>query len=429
VDKAKATLLSQVQTELRTGLVGQMPRRLDASIQIHASHGANRQVEVLRDVLCALFDDDPQLEPRDVLVVCTNLGEYAPLIEAAFSPHLGVSEPAEHLRNTTPHPGRSLRVQVARHALARQDPVLEVLLAALRLNSIRGSVTELLAFAVMPPIADLFGFDTAALARARELLVAAHVSWGIDGGARGRFGLPSVRQGTWLAGVERLSMSLLLPSDSGEALGTASPIAGVEVRDAELIGALSELVSRLRKCAATSTPATGAVWAERLREWIDDLVGPTEAVQFGGWSMVAANDALAELARGLGGEPDEALDATSVSAWLRELPPRVGRPNYFNGNLLVTHLGDLDAVPHKVICVLGLDDRHFPGRASTDAQTEADDHRARSRQRLFNAILAAEDTLVVVTQGADPRSNETLPPSVCIQDLIEVCRLSDECST
>ncbi|MDR0836899.1 MAG: exodeoxyribonuclease V subunit gamma [Propionibacteriaceae bacterium] len=469
------TLLHRVQTELRSGFVGDVPRQLDGSVQIHASHGPNRQVEVLRDVLCALFDDDPQLEPRDVLVLCTNLREYAPLIEATFSPQYGfdVSELGASPTAAAPHPGRRLRVQVAHHALANRDPVIEVLLAALRLNTMRGTITELLMLATMPPIADFFGFDNVVISRLRELLAAAHANWGMDSGARARFGLPNLRQGTWLAGVERLSVSLLLPSAPGEAMATASPIAGVEARDAELIGALAELVSRLRKCAATGTPATSAQWALRLREWMNDLVGLGEAAQFGGWSMTAANDVIADLAAGIdlsavvggaitvdagtgavaldnaGGthrrpqtveraevvgdsgpddEGDPILDAASVATWLRQRPIRTGRPNYFNGNLLVTNLGDLDAVPHKVICVLGLDDRFFPGRTGVDVVTEADDGRVRARQRLFNAILAAEETLVVITQGADPRSNESLPPSVCIQDMIEMCRLRDECS-
>ena len=33
---------------------------------MNASHGPDRQVEVLRETLCALLQDDPTLEPRDV---------------------------------------------------------------------------------------------------------------------------------------------------------------------------------------------------------------------------------------------------------------------------------------------------------------------------------------------------------------------------
>ena len=45
----------------------------DTSVQVHACHGATRQVEVLREVLVGLMADDPTLEPRDVLVMCPDL--------------------------------------------------------------------------------------------------------------------------------------------------------------------------------------------------------------------------------------------------------------------------------------------------------------------------------------------------------------------
>ena len=56
----------------------------DRSVQVHACHGAARQVEVLREVLLGLLADDPTLEPRDILVMCPDIEAYAPLVEAAF---------------------------------------------------------------------------------------------------------------------------------------------------------------------------------------------------------------------------------------------------------------------------------------------------------------------------------------------------------
>ena len=56
----------------------------DRSVQVHACHGPHRQVEVLREVLVGLLQDRPDLEPRDILVMCPDIETYAPLIEAGF---------------------------------------------------------------------------------------------------------------------------------------------------------------------------------------------------------------------------------------------------------------------------------------------------------------------------------------------------------
>ena len=56
----------------------------DRSVQVHACHGPHRQVDVLREVLVGLLQDRPDLEPRDILVMCPDVETYAPLIEAGF---------------------------------------------------------------------------------------------------------------------------------------------------------------------------------------------------------------------------------------------------------------------------------------------------------------------------------------------------------
>ena len=45
---------------------------------------AARQVDVLREVLLGMLEDDPTLEPRDILVMCPDIETYAPLITAGF---------------------------------------------------------------------------------------------------------------------------------------------------------------------------------------------------------------------------------------------------------------------------------------------------------------------------------------------------------
>ena len=41
---------------------------------------------MLREVLLGLLEDDPSLEPRDILVMCPDIENYAPLITAGVRP-------------------------------------------------------------------------------------------------------------------------------------------------------------------------------------------------------------------------------------------------------------------------------------------------------------------------------------------------------
>ena len=88
---APDTLLGWLQQDLRANHAPSYDERAgrhlaagDHSLQVHACHGAARQIDVLREVLVGMLQDDPTLEPRDILVMCPDIETFAPLISAGF---------------------------------------------------------------------------------------------------------------------------------------------------------------------------------------------------------------------------------------------------------------------------------------------------------------------------------------------------------
>src|SRR5690606_3064920 len=87
------SLLRRLQSDLfhRRGTPG-WPRReavdrTDPSLQLHACHTRLRELQVLRDQLRALFDDDrfdPPLQPREVAVLAPDIDPYLPYLDAVF---------------------------------------------------------------------------------------------------------------------------------------------------------------------------------------------------------------------------------------------------------------------------------------------------------------------------------------------------------
>jgi exodeoxyribonuclease V gamma subunit len=86
------------------------------------------------------------------------------------------------------------------------------------------------------------------------------------------------------------------------------------------------------------------------------------------------------------------------------------------------------SVPHKVVCLLGLDDGSFPRHVERDgdditaqAPRVGDrDPRTEDRQLLLDAVLAAQEHLVVTYSGRDERSNQHRPPAVPVGELLDV---------
>src|SRR5699024_8439296 len=128
---------------------GRTHSKTDRSVQVHACHGAARQVDVLREVLLGLLADDETLQPRDIVVMCPDIEVYAPLIAAGF----GLGElTGEH------HPAHTLRVQLADRALHQTNPLLGVAAELLGLAGGRVTATELLNLAQADPVRARFAF-------------------------------------------------------------------------------------------------------------------------------------------------------------------------------------------------------------------------------------------------------------------------------
>ncbi len=85
------------------------------------------------------------------------------------------------------------------------------------------------------------------------------------------------------------------------------------------------------------------------------------------------------------------------------------------------------SVPHRVVCLLGVDDGVFPRAGAVDGDdvlarrplVGERDVRSEDRQLLLDAIMSATETLVVVHSGADERTGLRRPPAVPIGELLD----------
>ena len=86
------------------------------------------------------------------------------------------------------------------------------------------------------------------------------------------------------------------------------------------------------------------------------------------------------------------------------------------------------AVPHRVVCLLGLDDEVFPRTGTRDGDDlvlhdpHVGDHDARleDRQLLLDALMSASDRVLITYSGKDERTNAPRPPAVPVGELLDV---------
>jgi exodeoxyribonuclease V gamma subunit len=445
-DQPDRRLLALVQADLtadRSASDADGLPRLDAtddSIQVHASHGPDRQVEVLREVVLGLLADDPTLEPRDIVVMCPDVETFAPLISASFGARPDDQPESLVESGSSPngsdqhggragqaHPGHHLRVQLADRSLRQVNPMLQLLNRLFDLADSRAEASVVLDLCSFEPVATKFGFSPDDLVRLRELVARSGVRWGFDAPSRARFGLAGYAQNTWAAGLDRLLLGVAMDEETEQFLGTTLPMDDVDASDIDLVGRLAEAVTRIMAVTERFSRR------QALHDWVDscraalDLL--TAAHPNNRWQTAQAYAELARIAETATANTAP-LSTSEASAMLATaLAGHPSRASFRTGTLTVAAMHSMRSVPHRVVCLLGLDDGVFPRTdgmdgddlLATDPRVGDRDRRSEDRQLLLDAIMAAGDHLVVLYSGADPRTNAARSPSVPVSELLDAC--------
>ncbi|MCY7396820.1 MAG: exodeoxyribonuclease V subunit gamma [Nocardioides sp.] len=414
------TLLGWLQADLRDNAQRPAGRALaegDRSVQVHSCHGPARQVDVLREVLLGLLADDPTLEPRDIVVMCPDIESYAPLVTAAFG--LG-----EVIRGG--HPAHRLRVRLADRALTQTNPLLAVAAQLLEVAGGRVPASQVLDLVQHPAVRRRFAFSDDDLAAVTAWVRESGVRWGLDREHRTPYGLEQFVQNTWSFGLDRVLAGVALSDDSQGWIGTTLPLDDVGSNRVERAGRFAELVQRLRT-------AVGELTGQHpLAEWL-------QAVTRGVLSLtkVERDDQwqTGQLQRELAGVVADAGDRVATTMRLSDIRSLLGghlagrptRANFRTGTLTVCTMVPMRSVPHRVVCLLGLDDGTFPRAGLVDGDdvlartpvTGERDPRSEDRQLLLDAVGSATEHLVVTYTGANEHSGQPRPPSVPLGELLD----------
>jgi len=413
------TLLGWLQSDISANAVRPQGRTLragDRSVQVHSCHGPARQIDVLREVLLGLLEDDPTLEPRDILVMCPDIETFAPLIVADFG--LGDVVPGAH-------PAHRLRVRLADRSLVQTNPLFGVASQLLTLAGSRVTATEVLNLAHAAPVRTRFAFTDDDLEDVTRWVRQANIRWGFDREHRRPFGVDFVHN-TWRFGLDRVLAGVAMSDDSQDWIDVTLPLDDVGSDRVELAGRLAEYVARLQRVVdALSGARPLRDWLAALGEGIGLLtrVGDADAWQ-NSQMLREFNEVLVTAA----GRADTVMRLPDIHALLnRRLAGRPTRANFRTGTLTVCTMVPMRSVPHRVVCLVGLDDTVFPrigvvdgdDALARDPMTGERDIRSEDRQLLLDAVGAATEKLVITYTGANEYSGRPRPPAVPLAELLD----------
>jgi exodeoxyribonuclease V gamma subunit len=409
----------------------------DQSLQIHACHGRARQVEVLRDAVLHLLEDDPTLEPRDVIVMCPDIETFAPLIQATFGAGRRAADADETDDEIRTDRLPDLRVRLADRSLRQTNPVLGFVSQLLALAEQRATASQLLDLAATEPVRRRFGFDDDALSRIQDWVSESGIRWGFDAPHREPFRLDGVNANTWRTGLDRVLIGVAMTEEDRRLIGGVLPLDDVDSGAIELAGRFAEYVDRVRAAVdELADPKPIGRWAQAIADAGEALTATSDRDAWQRRELQRLLDEVVEHSQREGTPSSTELELADARTLLADrLRGRPTRANFRTGHLTVCTLVPMRSVPHRVVCVLGLDDGEFPRRTRRDGddlmlqhpQVGDRDPRTEDRQMLLDALMAATERLIITYTGNDERTNLRRPPAVPVGELLDVVERTVSC--
>ena len=428
----RGSLLRRMQSDVfhRRGEPGFPKReavdRTDPSLQLHACHTRLRELQVLRDQLRALFDDDrfdPPLQPREVAVLAPDIDPYLPYLGAVFGDRGGDDAIPYALADASP---------------LANEPLAEVFLRLLALPVSRFGLHEILDLLASPALAEANGLDAPALERLQGWLSDAGARWGLDAQHRTRFDAPADAAYTWAFALDRLLLGYASGSDALVQANDGQLVAPLPDLEGGALDALDTLLRLLRVLARNAELLGEAMppaqWRERLLELLDALLPRPPASAAGQRALDRLRTLVDAFARSAS---DAAFDAPVPAEAVRAhfgavLAEADVRAPLLTGGVSIARMVPMRLLPFRVICVLGMNDAEFPRRDPAPGlnrltaelgtgRRRAGDRSTRDDDRFLflQLFTAAQDVFYVSWQGADPRDGSRREPSVLVSELID----------
>jgi exodeoxyribonuclease V gamma subunit len=395
-----------------------LPR--DSSVRIHNCHSAVREVEVLRDALRDALEDVPTLAPEDIVVLCPTLDDYAPLIDAVFG-------------STRRGTDGQIPYQMLGLSPRRERPFVDAWLRLLAALQSRFEASVLLDLLACEPIRRRAGFNEADVDRTAEWIADAAIRWGLDAGHRVAERQPESDLNTWQFGLDRLLLGYAMPPGGGQLVGDTVALDRVEGLAGGTLGRLATLLDRLAEWKRRlETSRSLSNWQSLLGRMTDVFLdaGSDEA---GLQQILDSLNMVSTLAGTAGFEHEVA-----VSVVTREIERLVedasGSSGFRAGGVTFCSLDAARCLPQRVVALLGMNEGAFPRRdralgfdlMSRQRQIGDVSPRDTDRQLFLDALLAANDRLIVTYQGQDVRGKSQRSPSIVVEELLD---LLDRCDT
>ena len=379
----------------------------DGSVKIVAAHSPLRELQILKEELSLVLQNNPDWQPYDIAVLTPNIEPYSPFIEAVFG--------QEHAGS------QALPYSISDVKLSRRQPLLYALAQTLDLLESRFEVDKVLPLLESRLVLQRFGLSEEDVPLLHDAVAGLNVHWGLD---------QTMREGkdnlfTWQQAVERLALGWMLP-EGGNGMWQGVSAWHSNVNQLDVFSGFAEFIRTLADMAAQwQEPANVESWVQRCRALLEKLFAPDTDDQYAKQQFeqsLAKWQEEAQLA-----EFDGLLPCKTVIRHIRRFLDSESQAGFLSGGITFCSMVPMRSLPFKMVCLLGLNDGDFPRNTKAAvfdliAKHPKKGDRARrddDRYLFLEALISAREMLYLSYIGRDIRNDAEFAPSSLISELLD----------
>jgi exodeoxyribonuclease V gamma subunit len=387
--------------------------RDDRSIQFHSCHNPMREIEVLRDQLLLMFEEDPSLKPGDILVMTPDIETYAPYIQAVF--------------DLPPEDPTRIPYSIADRSVKKESGIGGTFLAVLDLYGSRFGASQVLSLLESEAMRRKFSILEEEMLLLVSWVRETRIRWGVDSESRQEVDLPPFQQNTWRAGLDRLLLGYAMPGKDEKMFEGILPYDAVEGSESRVLGKFAQLLEKLfASVREMSGPRSLEEWSDFLLALLDELFLPDEASER---EIQVIRETLKDWTR-LQREAEfpEQVGVRIIRSYVEQVLERKGFGlGFLTGGVTFCAMLPMRSIPFKVICLIGMNGDAYPRQSKplnfdlvASHPRRGDRSRKHDDRYLFlEVILSVREKLYVSYIGQSMRDNSPVPASVVVNEFMD----------
>ena len=406
-----ASLLHKIQKDIFENAYGTFRQPIslenlhDGSVVINSCYTKAREVEVLYNELVKIVNARPgELAPKDILVLCSNMDDYAPYIRAVF--------------DEAPY---DFPYTLSDQKITEGASLFSDLQRLLELNSDNMKAEMVMELLESKNISQRFGITQPDLIR--SAMQAANIRCGTAGEIEN-----DTRLVSWEYGLQRIALGWCISGSPIYNAPSGDTLIPIDIVEGDTIFELvkfhqfaSQLLHHIEQRKINRSVSE---WINYVRELIADMLFVNDDQDAGDYhELIAYLDKYNQHAADIADPVPFEVFAYQFNATLQS---ETRQQHFGRGGVLFCSLIPMRSIPHKVVAILGMNYNEFPrkdNRPHFDLQKNnpgKGDRNIRNNDKhlLLETMLSAKEYLLISYQGQDVKDNRPIPPSALVDELI-----------